>query len=254
MRAINLLPNDTARSRRGLPSPWVLLAAAAPVVAIGLVYFGYSQEHATVVSRRAELQTVFTQVARLPRADHNAASETGLLADRNQQQAVIEDALSKRMAWDVTLLDIARVLPAGVWLTSLNAESPTPADVATAPPPTTTTTSTTTTTTTTPVATPAPPPQGFALNGNATSEQDVADLLARLSLLPMLSNVTLQSTSSTVPSPSTAPTPSPSTSTSTTAGTSGATKGKAKPAPAPKPVIQFQIIAAVNPAGAGASQ
>ena len=74
MRAVNLLPKDEARSGPGLPSPWVLLAAARAVVAGSLVYLGYSIEHATVADKRAELAAV--QV----RLDRFTAKQAGLRA------------------------------------------------------------------------------------------------------------------------------------------------------------------------------
>lgn len=226
MRAINLLPQSTGRSRRGRPSPWVFLAAAAPLVACGLVYLGYTTQHSTVVAKRGELRVVRAQFAKLPRVDQTVASDAGLLAERNQREAALNDALAKRMAWDLTLNDVARVLPKDVWLTGLTVQSPSPADAAApAPAPVAATSSSSKTTTTTPAApAPAAPasPQGFTLNGSALSEGDVADLIARLNLLPMLNNVTLLSTQSSA-------------------------------AAAGKPTFQFQIVASVNAAALAAT-
>ncbi len=49
---------------------------------------------------------------------------------RASWEAALQDALSKQMPWDVTLDDLARVLPSDVWLTALSVQTPTPANVA----------------------------------------------------------------------------------------------------------------------------
>lgn len=181
MRAVNLLPKDDSWTRRGLPSPWIMLAATAPLVAGCLVYFGYSSEHSKAVDKQAELASLQAQVDALTTRQSGLAAESSLLSLRNQRGAALQDALSKSMPWDIALLDLARVLPAGVSLTSLSAQSPTPAGSST------------------PVAA-APStsgPQSFNLSGVAPSNDKVAELLERLSLLPMLTNVTLATTTTT---------------------------------------------------------
>jgi Tfp pilus assembly protein PilN len=190
MRAVNLLPKDDPRTRRrGLPNPWVLLSVAAPLVAGGGVYFAYSSEHSSVASRSAQLAAVQSRLAALTPAVSNAAAESGLLSQRASREAALQDAVAKGMPWDVTLDDLARVLPKQVWLTSLSAQSPTPASVATP----------------TGAASSSGGPAGFTLQGFAHSQTEVADLLARLSLLPMLNNVSLASTSTSQPTGATGP-------------------------------------------------
>jgi Tfp pilus assembly protein PilN len=157
----------------------LLLSAAAPLVAGSLVYLGYSSEHSSVTATRAELTALQSRLAAYTPALSNAAAETGLVSQRTTRQAALQDALAKEMPWDLTLNDLARVLPKQVWLTSLSAQSPTPASSAT---PTVT-------------APTLGAPTGFTLQGYAHSQAEVADLLVRLSLLPMLNNVSLASTS-----------------------------------------------------------
>ena len=180
MRAVNLLPREDPRTRRrGMPSPWLLLSAAAPLVAGSLVYLGYSSEHSSVMANRAQLTVLQSRLAARTPALSNVAAETGLLSQRTTRLAALQDALAKEMPWDQTLDDLARVLPKQVWLTSLSAQSPTPAATATST-----------------IAAPTTgAPTGFTLQGYAHSQAEVADLLSRLSLLPMLSNVSLASTS-----------------------------------------------------------
>ena len=231
MRAVNLLPRDEVRTRRGLPGPWVILAAAAPILAGSLVYLGYSTEHSSLAEKRAELSAVEAKIKALSASGSGAAGQAALVGERSQRTAALVDALSKATAWDVTLDDLARVLPTDVWLTTLTAQSPTPAGSPAIPTVTpAATTTTTTTTTTTPAATPppAPNPTSFTLTGYAQSQDAVAHLLARLQLLPMLSNVTLVSTNSSVVSTS------PNVSTG-------------------KQVLQFQLTAAMQPMPKGST-
>jgi Tfp pilus assembly protein PilN len=182
MRAVNLLPREDPRTRRrGLPGPWLVLSVAAPLVAGGAVYLGYSSEHSSVTAKRAELAAVSSRLAALTPALSTAAAESALVGQRASRQAALQDALAKAMPWDLTLDDLARVLPKQVWLTSLTAQSPTPGTSATPA-----------------IAAPVPGgPVGFTLQGYAHSQAEVAGLLARLSLLPMLNNVSLTSTSQT---------------------------------------------------------
>ena len=66
------------------------------------------------------------------RLDQFTAKQAGLQAQgdlvglRSKRQAALQDALSKSTAWNVMLQDLARVLPKGVSLTNLSAQSPTP--------------------------------------------------------------------------------------------------------------------------------
>jgi Tfp pilus assembly protein PilN len=179
MRAVNLLPKDEARSSRKLPSPWIMLSATVPVAAVALVYLGYSSEHSKVTERKTELAIVQAQLDKVNRAQAALQAQSALVGLRSTRQSALQDALSKSVAWDLTLTDLARVLPPGVALTSVSAQSPTPA--AAAPP--------------VPGAQASTGSGGLTLQGSAQSHDQIADLLERLSLLPMLTNVTLGSTS-----------------------------------------------------------
>jgi len=222
MRAVNLLPREAVRERRGIPSVVPLAAAiAVPVIAVSLVLVGYSSAHSAVTVERGQLDALRAQGAVVGPvvAPAVVSSSAELATQRTQRLAALQDALGKRVAWDVTLNDIARVLPATVWLSGMTLASPTPADVAPPAPPAASTTTTTTTTTTTPAPAPAAPPTptGFTMSGFAYTEDDVALLLQRLQLLPSLKEVTLDSSAEA------------------TVGT--------------KSVVQFQIAATVQAAG-----
>jgi Tfp pilus assembly protein PilN len=230
MKAVNLLPKGDKGGGLSLPSPWVLVAALAPIVAIVGVVLLYSHEQSQVDAKKAELTAVQARLDNLNAAASRASTQTGFVSERTAWELALQDALSKQMPWDVTLNDLARVLPDNVWLTSLNAQSPTPANVVApvAPPPSTTTTSgssttTTTTATTTTATTPVVNPTALSISGYAGSQEDIATLLTRLRLLPMLGNVTLGSTSTVA-------------------------------APGSKPYVQFSVTASIQHPPTGASE
>ena len=200
MRAVNLLPRDTIVLEDPsfvsvLP---VLGAAIVPILAAGLVAIGYSSANALVTSRTNELANLEAAMpATIPAKVAAAAPGLSIInASISARESALSTALASQVPWDTTLNDIARVIPTGVWLTSLSAQSPS-TPVAPPPPAATTTGATTTTAASTPPPAPAPSTAAFTMVGDAYSEQDVAELLSRLQVLPTLMNVNLTSDTST---------------------------------------------------------
>jgi Tfp pilus assembly protein PilN len=201
MRAVNLLPSEPSRRRKKIPSGQVLLAGLAPLVAGTLVYLGFSFEQAKVSSARADLGVAQTELAGLRPVAAAGAASTQLASQRTQRLLALQDALGRRVAWDRILDQVARVLPANVWLTQFNAMSPTPTTAAAPPPAPTTTTSSNSSSSSSSSSSAtnvvsAAPSALFTLTGYAYSHDDVAHLLARLALVPNLTDVTLGATSS----------------------------------------------------------
>ncbi len=227
MRAVNLLPRDAAHGAGHRPGAAIIVAAAAPILAGGLVFAGFEFEHSSVTSVRTQLAAVQARIAALPQPHPQSTSAAGVSAialAQAERRVALDSALADRIAWDQMLQNVARVLPTHVWLTALNLTSPTPADAAIAPPtpaPSSSGSTTTTTTTTAAAATPAPVANltAFSITGYTESESTVADLLTRLQLLPQLSNVTLGSATVSTPGP--------------------------------KPVIQFTVNAEISAPSAG---
>ena len=91
------------------------------------------------------------------------------------------------MSWDGFMTKLARVLPEDVWLVSMQVQEAAP--VTTIPGATDSTAP----------ATPAPAaaPTGFTISGFTYSQASVARLMRRLSMLPWLSDVSLQSSNVT---------------------------------------------------------
>jgi Tfp pilus assembly protein PilN len=181
MRAVNLLPKDeTRRTHRG-PSLVVQLSAAGGLIVVGALAGGFFLSHGKVVDRRKSLDAVQTELAQTPAPTlQGPASPTAALqATQSARLTVLSGALSGRMAWDRVLREIALILPDNVWLTALTGQAPVSAASGV------------------PVAAPTTTPSGFSLTGYTYSQQGVAQLLARLSLVPELSSVQLQGSSMT---------------------------------------------------------
>jgi Tfp pilus assembly protein PilN len=184
MRAVNLLPRQSVEQRRERPNAVVLVAAiGGAAVVLGLVG-GTLVANRSVNRERQSLSSARAVLAVTP-AHHVSASTQAfrqqVLTQREQRSLALASALSKRVAWDRILRRFALVLPDDVWLTGLNGTVPLdPAPVAT-------TTS----------ALPAPATQ-LNMQGYTYSQESVARLLDRLSVVPDLKNVQLQSSTASV--------------------------------------------------------
>ena len=209
MRAVNLLPRDAAADRRALSqqNAPVLVAAGLGVVVTGALALGFLHETSALTAARKERDAVKQQLANTPRPvqasvkpDPNAA----LVGQESARVAAVTTALGARFAWDRLLREFSLVLPDDITLSSLTLSAPDP---------------------NAPVAATGTAPQNFVIVGSTYSHDSVARLLARLALIPELSQVSLQGDS-------------------TSSG--GATSGSAASGP-----ISFTIDAAINlPPGA----
>lgn len=171
MRAVNLLPLDAYAPKERLPYARLVLAGTAPVLAGALVYLGYSVEHSKVADRQIVLSAAQSQIASAGPSPELALQAGVVSGERSAREAELADALSKEIQWDVIFGQISRVIPANVWLTSLNAQSPTPASSIVA------------------VSGAGP----VTIQGETESLADVATVLTRLALIPSLTNVALTS-------------------------------------------------------------
>ena len=177
-RSVNLLPSDaqaTERKRPSLVKIAVPVAVAVPVVALSLMFLS---AHGKVGNSQAELDAVQAQIDALPKP-RGPVVDVSLQGPQAQRAQAVASVLVSRVNWDAVLHDISRVLPANVWLSSLQAQT-----AATAAPGT-------------PIAATVPgvpaAPTGAHLDGYTYTQTDVARLLARLATLPTLTNVTLVS-------------------------------------------------------------
>lgn len=197
MQAVNLLPGYARPGHRwatignDLPARRVLavggIAAAAVAIAIGAFY---AYERHVVSDKRSELAT--TQ-ARLTAVNAEAAPFRATQAEASSRLASVTTVVDNRIPWENVLGGLSRVLPSEVYLTSLQATTPTPVaslGAGTVPGAATTV-----------APAPAAAPTGFTVTGVGSSQDRVALVLDRLALMPWLSNVTLLSSSRTATGP-----------------------------------------------------
>lgn len=178
MRAFNLLPREEARSttqEKQNPLPQILVALAGVLVLASLAAF-YLMAGADVTKKSGQVEDLRAELAgyqvskQQPAKDKSAA----LAAERVSRTAALGKALTGRLAWDRVLRELALVIPADVTLTSIQASSPAAVSV--------------------PVAAAANglPAQNFTLVGSTDSQASVAEFLSRLSVIPELTNVSLE--------------------------------------------------------------
>ncbi len=183
MQAVNLLPVELRPGRR-----WATIGRGASVrrvlggsgVAAGILALaigGLSLHQRSVVDDRQS--DLVGAEARLVAAQAKAAAVRQAQATSAARLAAMRDIVARRILWEDVLRDLSRILPQNVWLQSLNASSSTIGQAPAAGSP--------------PAAGAAS--TGFTVTGSADSQVRVAQVLDRLSLLPWLSDVTLQSSS-----------------------------------------------------------
>jgi Tfp pilus assembly protein PilN len=180
MRAVNLLPRDERQKRTKAQNAPIAVGVGLSLVVTVAIAFLFLNASSTVKDKQAELTAAKAQLKVLPPLPPApTAAEAGLGDQQRSRLAALSSALSRRVSWDHVLRDFAIVLPDDVWLTSVSAKSPSsPASAA--------------------PAAPTPPnaaPTGFVVSGYTYSQDGVARLLSRLSVLPDLRNVQLQTSS-----------------------------------------------------------
>jgi Tfp pilus assembly protein PilN len=182
MRAVNLLPADATRGRRwgagdrGAAKRVFVGAGVAAAVLMAALLAVFVQAHRSVSDKQETLNGMEQKVAA---AEAKAAAVQAARSTAQARRVAVTEVNSKRITWEQVLRDLARVLPANVWLQNLQAQSPTPTVASS-----TTAASTTTMTGSTPTA--------FVVSGYTSSQKGVARVIDRLSVLPWLSDVSLQ--------------------------------------------------------------
>ena len=174
MRAVNLLPRDEVKksfeAKRGVIFGGAFGAALATAALVSMTI----SAGGAVGERQAELDGLRAEIAAIPAPVVKDANTNDVLAaEKSARVGAMSAALTSRVAWDRVLRQVSLVLPEDVWLTSLSATAPSPATAAgdgTA--------------------------SGFTLIGSTYSQNGVARFLSRLSVIPDLENVRLQSSES----------------------------------------------------------
>lgn len=178
MRAVNLLPQDLARTRK--PVNRVALAGVAGGAAISMLLGAlYLNAQATVTDRELELSAAQAELAAIPKPNVQGSEDQQLALERAGRITAVSQALGSRVGWDRLFRELSSVLPGDVWLTDLQAKAPSQAPAAAAG--------------TDAQTTPATPDSAFTIQGYTYTQEGVARFLARLAVVPDLTNVGLQS-------------------------------------------------------------
>jgi Tfp pilus assembly protein PilN len=176
MRAFNLLPSEEARAaqEKKSPVPYVLVALAGVLVFAALAAF-YLMAGAEVTSNQAKVDdlraelAVYAAQAEQPQADDPTEA---LAAERLGRTNALSSALATRLAWDRVLRELALILPEDAAVDTIEATSPAAFNATT--------------------AVPGQPTVNFTMVGGTDSQASVAELLARLSVIPEFENVALK--------------------------------------------------------------
>ena len=198
MRAVNLIPSEQRSGGTvGSRSEGAAFAVLALLAGLAVLVFMYGSAHHQVSGRRAEAASLTAQAQQLQSQASQLASYTSFVAMREQRIQAIATLVGSRFDWSGAMGELSRVLPADVSLNSLQGTVGSTTSTTKAP---SSVTATTTATASTAVSSATPPGTvpTFTLNGCATNQATVAQMLVRLRLISGVSNVTLlSSTAST---------------------------------------------------------
>jgi Tfp pilus assembly protein PilN len=189
MRPVNLLPTEYRRDRLDAfkaPSTPALVFALAAVVLVAMLVGAFLVENAKVSDKQRTLSALQAELNATTPPQRQTGRQQQLLQEKDQRVVALNEALTGRLAWDRVLRNLSSVLPRDVWLSNLKASTPG-----------STTTSGATPSSSSSSASGATDQENFLVSGFAYSQDGVARLLARLEVVPDLSNVQLQKSETT---------------------------------------------------------
>ena len=198
MRAVNLIPDDQ-RSGVSLGAGRSEGTAYAVIVLIGglaALAFLYGSARHQISSRTAQAASITAEVSQVQDQAAALAPYASFITLREQRAAAVAELVNTRFDWAHGLHELGRVLPKGVWLTSIagaaGASGATAAS-STATPATAAASAAAVTSATPPGSVPT-----FNLSGCAENQAQVALALDRLRLIDGVSAVTLQASGGVV--------------------------------------------------------
>jgi Tfp pilus assembly protein PilN len=169
VRAVNLLPGSEANDGRKVPPLPVLAGCVGTVLISALLAMMYLSASAGVAKKQRALEQVQAAYAAIPAAASPSPVVAELPQQRQTRVTALATVLAQRVTWDRLLREVSQVVPSDVWLLNLNALAPSLA----------------------PANTAGTTAQGFVVTGCTYSQDSVARFLARLAVVPDLSNMTL---------------------------------------------------------------
>jgi Tfp pilus assembly protein PilN len=188
MKAVNLLPKNQgiAGVLTGDRSRLLMVAAAVAVAAMGFWAYSATQSADSVASQlnqaQAQKLALDQQVAALSVYSQRQQAEAA-------QAAVVDQLATARIDWERLVRDVITVLPSGVWVSTINGTLPTtatssPGSNSAAAPGTLQQPNTNA-------------PQGLHIVGDAFTQGEVADTMARLATVPGLGTPRLAASQAT---------------------------------------------------------
>ena len=223
MRAVNLLPRDFDRGSETSRAPLLVLVGGLAVVTVAAGALLISARGA-VSDRRADLAAAESALSASTPSSESAPAQGVVVQERANRVAALSAALSSRLPLDALLHDLAFVLPRDAWLTGLSATSAEDAAPRTA--------GTTGASGSSPAASAASSSAtSVTIEGATFTQEAVARVLARLSVLPSLDDVRLTKSERVQLQP---PTPQAG------GGAPAKTKGKR-----PKSIVTFSVTASL---------
>jgi Tfp pilus assembly protein PilN len=198
MKAVNLIPGERRRKSRDVVgrsggAALIVLGLVAGLIALVVMYGSSSHQISRQVGEAAALTAKTNAVeARTGRLN----SYTSFVAMAEQRMRTVSQLVESRFDWSHALHELGRVMPAGTALDSVHgavgsAGSQVSATSSASSSSSSSTASTSVTSSTPPGSTPT-----FTLSGCATSQATVAQTLQRLRLMDGVSEVQLQSSTS----------------------------------------------------------
>jgi Tfp pilus assembly protein PilN len=174
MRAVNLLPKDSARGRgfggQNLPA---LVGGGMGFLVVASLAGGYLSASSKVSAAQSALTAAQKQLASTPKPPATPTNTTPTVpqptaaaAQEQPRLQAVSAILSQRIAYDRILREFSAVLPSDVWILSVAMTQP--VNGAT---------------------------DGFTISGTTYSYDSVARMLARMNLIPDLTGVQLTSVS-----------------------------------------------------------
>ena len=175
MRAVNLLPRETRSSRsvtaQNLPA---VVGGGVGFLVVAALAASYLSASSKVASAQRDLNAAQANLAAtpIPPPPQQPVDTTpaAVSAEQGPRLQAVSAALAQRIAWDRILREFSLVLPSDVWISSLSMSAPTAGSA-----------------------------NGFNISGTTYSYDSVARMLSRMTLIPDLSQVTLQSTAKSGP-------------------------------------------------------
>jgi Tfp pilus assembly protein PilN len=203
MRAVNLIPGDqrtgvelgAGRSQGGAYAVLALIGGLAVMAVL------YGKADHAISTRQGQVTSLTAQAQRVEAQATQLAPYTSFLAMREQRTQAVETLLDSRFDWAHVFHEFGRVLPAGTSISSLTGTVGTVGA-------TTPSSSSSKLSSSSAVASSTPPGSvpTFTLTGCAASQPVVAEMLERLRLIDGVSEVVLQSSTSSTSGSATATT------------------------------------------------